>query len=112
MRDDEERLRDMLEAIEQIDRYASQGRDAFEREELIQVWMIHYLQRIGEAARGVSTDLKEQYSDFPWSEAIGLRNVLVHQYWRIELGTIWSIVETIVPDLKVRTTAILQGLLE
>jgi uncharacterized protein with HEPN domain len=112
MRDDAERLRDMLEAIEQIERYASQGREAFERDELIQVWMIHYLQRVGEAARGVSVGLKDQCADFPWSEAIGLRNVLVHQYWRIELGTVWSIVETIVPDLQLKVAAILQRLSE
>jgi len=50
MRDARERLKDMLEAIERIERYAVKGRDAFEREELIQNWFVHHLLIIGEAA--------------------------------------------------------------
>jgi len=51
MRDDRERIIDILEEIERIEKYAASGRDVFEREELIQVWMVHHLQMIGEAAR-------------------------------------------------------------
>ncbi|WP_292519497.1 HepT-like ribonuclease domain-containing protein [Methanoculleus sp.] len=50
MRDGDERLLDMLEAIEDIERYAVRGREAFLRDELVQVWMVHHLQIIGEAA--------------------------------------------------------------
>ncbi len=50
MRDPKERLRDILEAIARIERYASRGREAFEKEEMIQVWVVHHLQIIGEAA--------------------------------------------------------------
>lgn len=40
MRSDRERLQDILEAIAQIERYASQGQERFNQEELIQVWMV------------------------------------------------------------------------
>jgi uncharacterized protein with HEPN domain len=40
MRDERERIIDILEAIERIEKYAASGKDAFEREELIQVWML------------------------------------------------------------------------
>ena len=50
MRDPKERLRDILDAIDRIERYTTRGRIAFERDELIQVWIIHHLQVIGEAA--------------------------------------------------------------
>jgi uncharacterized protein with HEPN domain len=43
MRDPRERLFDMLEAIEKIEQYASKGRAAFEKEELIQTWIVHHL---------------------------------------------------------------------
>ena len=42
MRDDRERLLDILEAIERINKYASQGRPAFEDDELIQTWVLHH----------------------------------------------------------------------
>ena len=48
MRDGNERLLDILEAIEEIERYAVQGRTAFLQDELVQVWMVHHLQVIGE----------------------------------------------------------------
>jgi len=47
MRNDRHRLVDILEAIEKIERYAAKGKDAFDSDELIQVWIIHYLQIIG-----------------------------------------------------------------
>jgi uncharacterized protein with HEPN domain len=50
MRDPKERLRDILEAIGSIERYAARGRQAFESDELIQNWFVRHLQIIGEAA--------------------------------------------------------------
>jgi len=42
MRSDPERLQDIQEAIERIEKYAAQGRDVFERDELIQTWIVHH----------------------------------------------------------------------
>lgn len=51
MRDGIDRLLDILEAIKEIERYAIRGgRDTFLQDELVQVWMVHHLQIIGEAA--------------------------------------------------------------
>jgi uncharacterized protein with HEPN domain len=83
MRDDRERLLDILEAIERIDRYAIRGREAFERDELIQNWITHQLQIIGEAAARITTDLRENHSEVPWRQIIGMRNVLTHGYFDI-----------------------------
>jgi hypothetical protein len=47
MRDDQERLLDILEAIEKIEKYANQGRHAFETDELIQSWILNYLRILG-----------------------------------------------------------------
>ncbi len=43
MRDDRERLADILEAIERIEKCAARGRDEFYNEELIHTWIVHYL---------------------------------------------------------------------
>lgn len=58
MRDDRERLRDILEAIERIERHTAKGRDEFERDELIQTWVVHHIQIIGEAARKLSEEVR------------------------------------------------------
>lgn len=54
MRNDRERLLDITDAIAKIEKYASRGRVAFESDELVQTWMLHHLQIIGEATRGLS----------------------------------------------------------
>ncbi len=43
MRDYRERLRDILEAIERIGKYAAKGRETFDGDELVQTWMIHHV---------------------------------------------------------------------
>jgi uncharacterized protein with HEPN domain len=50
LRDDKERLCDISEAIEKIEKYASFGYQAFSEDERTQVWIIHHLQMIGETA--------------------------------------------------------------
>jgi uncharacterized protein with HEPN domain len=51
MRSDADRLEDVLEAIERIERHAVSGKDAFYRDELLQTWILHHLLIIGEACR-------------------------------------------------------------
>jgi uncharacterized protein with HEPN domain len=68
MRREAERLQDMLDAIAAIERYSNQGRPAFDEQELIQIWVVHHLQIIGEAANSLSTDLLNQDPEVPWAE--------------------------------------------
>ena len=110
MRDPAERLRDMLEAIESIERYAVQGREAFERDELIQNWMVRHLQLIGEAARALPQDVRERVSDVPWSKMIGMRHILVHNYFRIDTEIVWDVVARDLPVLKRSLQALLDKL--
>lgn len=107
MRRDEQRLRDILEAIEKIDRYAKEGRAAFETDERTQVWIVHYIQIIGEAARALSEGFCERYPQIPWSEIVGMRNILVHDYFGIDLDEVWTVVERDLPVLRREVQAIL-----
>jgi uncharacterized protein with HEPN domain len=72
VRDPEERLRDILEAIANIERYAARGREVFEKDELIQNWFVRQLQIIGEAAYGLPRKLRDQEPDIPWTKIIGM----------------------------------------
>lgn len=83
MRNDRLRLLDILEAIERIEKYAAQGREAFAQDELIQTWIVHHLQIIGEACRALPTDFRKRYPEIPWAQIIGMRHILVHHYFGI-----------------------------
>ncbi len=107
MRDDRERLRDMLEAISQIEKYAIKGKDRFTDDELIQTWMIHHLMIIGEAASKMTEETRQRYPGIPWVGTIDVRNIIAHEYFRVNLDIIWRIITNDLPSLKQQIQAIL-----
>jgi len=108
MRDDTQWLLDIIEAIDRIERYSSRGWDVFERDELVQNWIVNHLQLIGEAARSLSSDLRESNKEVPWAKIIGMRHILVHRYFEIDRNLVWSVVTVDLPELKQRIEAILE----
>ena len=100
MRDDNERLNDILEAIQRIEVYSAQGQEAFERDELIQTWIVHHLQIIGEAANRLSAEFRATHEEIPWPQIIAMRNILVHTYFHVDLNEVWNTVERDLPELK------------
>jgi uncharacterized protein with HEPN domain len=66
LRDDRERLADILDAIDRAQRYAVRGRTAFVEDELIQAWMVQQLMVIGEAASQLSGEVRKRSPQVPW----------------------------------------------
>jgi len=100
MRDNTERIADMLEAIERVERYAQQGEAAFRADELIQVYILHYLQVLGEAAFKLDQAYRSAHSQVPWQSIVGMRHVLVHDYFDVDLDLVWTVVANELPSLK------------
>ena len=107
MRIVEERFLDMMEAIQRIEKYAARGRQAFVADELIQTYIVHNLQILGEAAAKIPSDQQREYPNLPWPKMVGMRNVLVHNYFNIDLDIVWQVVETELPALKEKIGRIL-----
>jgi uncharacterized protein with HEPN domain len=93
-------VRDILEAVERIERHARRGRAAFDTDELIQVWMVRHLQIIGEAASRLSQDARDQHPAVPWRKIIGMRHILVHGYFEVDLDLVWSVVDRELTPLR------------
>ena len=110
MRSDRERFVDILEAVDKIENYIHRGRQAFETDELLQVWVVRHLQIIGEAASRVSAETQNRFSEIPWGKMIGMRHVLVHGYFEIDLDIVWSVIENDLRPLKEKIQAALQNL--
>ena len=100
MIDDSRRLLDIRDAIVRITSRSGGERADFDRDEMLQVWMLHHLQIIGEAARKISQELRDAHPEIPWRKIIGMRHVLVHQYFEIDLDEVWNAVEDDVIPLR------------
>lgn len=107
MRGDRERLIDIVEAIERIEKYASRGRPVFDEDELIQTWIVHHLQIIGEAVRALSPETVSKSDEIEWAKIVGMRNILVHNYFGIDADIVWAVIENELQDLKTRFQKIL-----
>jgi uncharacterized protein with HEPN domain len=99
VRDDGVRLGDILEAIERIEKYASRH-DALNSDELVQTWVVYHLMVIGEACRTLSAEFRATHPEEAWVLAAGLRNVIVHEYFGIDLEIVWGVIERDLPALK------------
>jgi uncharacterized protein with HEPN domain len=71
----------------------------FTQSELHQNAVIRPLEIIGEAARQVSPETRHAHPEIPWEEMIGMRNRLIHKYFRVNLTTVWETVQSDLPSL-------------
>jgi len=107
MRSDRERLLDILEAITKIEQHVSRDIESFADNEMQQVWVIHHLQIVGEAVYGLSQRFRADHPQIPWEQIIGMRHVLVHGYFEIDLDIVWAVIEKDLPPLKSAIEALL-----
>lgn len=107
MREDADYLRDMSDAISDIDRYTSLGRERFDQDELVQTFMIHRISIIGEAARSLTKGCRDRAPEIAWPDVVGMRNRLVHGYFEIDRALVWTAIQKDLPPLK----AVIQRLL-
>jgi uncharacterized protein with HEPN domain len=107
VRDDAGRLQDILDSIQRIEERTGGGRERFEGDEMLQVWVVHHLQIIGEAARSISQTLRLAHPEIPWTNVIAMRNLLVHEYFGIDLEEVWSTAVNDLPLLQTKVAAML-----
>ncbi|OGK25052.1 hypothetical protein A3A46_04160 [Candidatus Roizmanbacteria bacterium RIFCSPLOWO2_01_FULL_37_13] len=94
-------LEDILEAIDKIEKYVKDLKEKdFYKIDQIQDSVIRRLEIIGEATKNIPADLKTKYQSIPWKRMSGLRDVLSHEYWGIDLKRIWNITTKRLPSLK------------
>jgi uncharacterized protein with HEPN domain len=110
MRQLRERLEDILEAVAQIETEQAKGKASFDENPLVQVWMVHHLMIIGEAVRAIDPAERSKYPSVPWRQIAGMRNILVHDYFRINQEIVWETVEKHVPALRTEVERILSQL--
>ena len=97
---DQAYLYDIREAILKIETYTANDKEAFMNSALVQDAVIRNFEIFGEATKRLSPEIKVTTSHIPRRRIPGLRDVLIHDYARVNLEAIWSVVEGQLPILR------------
>lgn len=97
---DEKRLEDMLRAIDSIEEYCPTTKDRLETREPLLSHVVLKLMHVGEAASGLEESVRARAPEVPWSDIIGMRNILVHEYDSVDIDIVWEVVQSDLPSLK------------
>jgi len=94
-------LDDILEAIKQIRSYVEgQDEKSFANDRKTQDAVVRNLEIVGEAAKSLPDSFKETASEIDWRKITGMRNILVHEYFGINLPIVWDVVQNKLDQLE------------
>jgi len=102
-------LEDILMSIQKIEKYtANLTFETFSENDLVIDAVIRNLEIIGEAVKKLPKEIRKRYSDIPWKEIAGFRDVLIHDYFGVDIVVIWKTIVEDLPFLKKHVELILK----
>jgi uncharacterized protein with HEPN domain len=102
MRSDAASLLDIVQACRRLQRHLSGVDQAhFFADEKTQDAVIRQIEIIGEAAKRLTAEFRQAHSQLPWKQMAGMRDILIHQYDRVDMAEIWSAATVDVPAVLV-----------
>lgn len=91
----------ILECIARIEEYVKDvAKDEFLKSSLLQDAIVRRIEIIGEAVKNLPAEIKEKYPNIAWKDIAGMRDVLIHGYFGVDLELTWKVVKEKVRDLK------------
>jgi uncharacterized protein with HEPN domain len=95
-----ERFRDMLTSAERaVSWLGDLDIEALGADQQALDAIVMNIVKIGEAAVHLSAEVGDQYNSLPWSEMIGMRNMIVHAYFKISTSVVWKTVRNDIPEV-------------
>jgi len=100
---------DILSSINKVERYITDlDFDEFAENEVLIDAVVRNLEIIGEASKNIPEEVQERYPKIPWKRMIGLRNIVIHKYFEVDLSIVWEIITKNLPDTKPAIQAAVQ----
>lgn len=101
----------IVESIEEVQNHTKGlSKKDFLESILVQDAVFRRLEIIGEAVRNIPAPLRKKYKDIPWEKIAGTRNILIHEYFGVDLDLVWLVVKKELPVLKRNIKKILEKL--
>jgi len=96
-----ESLQDILDAITEIGLFVNGvSYEAFNSNREKTLAVVKLLEIIGEAVKKIPDERRKQYPDIPWKSVAGMKDMLVHEYWRVDIAVTWTTVHHFLPSLE------------
>jgi uncharacterized protein with HEPN domain len=112
-RDSRVYLEDIVVAADRIAAYvAGLTRPAFGQDTRTVDAVVRNLEIIGEAVKALSPEIRQRAPDVEWSKIAGLRDILIHAYFGVDLDIVWQIATERLPELRLRVHKLLAELSE
>jgi len=101
MRESKIYLRDIFNAMISIESFVgAMDFDQFKEDDKTTSAVIRKLEIIGEAAKNIPQSITKKYSTVPWKEMAGMRDILIHFYFGVNLNLVWQTVKHRIPQVK------------
>jgi len=102
---------DILNSINNIESFSiNLSEQKFLNDELHQSAIVRQIEIIGEAVKNIPDSFRDKYPEVPWKKAAGMRDLIIHTYFSVDLDTVWRVIKTDIPILKVQIQKIMEDL--
>lgn len=104
-------LFDILDSIQVIEKYVEhKTEDDFLEDGILQDAIIRRIEIIGEAVKNIPEQIKQTYPDVAWKKSAGMRDVVIHGYFEVDVGIAWDTIHDDLPILKEQIAHIMKEL--
>jgi len=101
----------IIESIEDIEKYTKgQTKEKFAKAKMMQDAVIRKIEIIGEAVKNLPSPFRKKYHKIEWGDIAGMRDILVHEYFGVNISVVWKTVQEDIPKLKKQITELYETL--